>query len=257
MPTNVIPSPTKRTKRLRVFAGPNGSGKSSVFQLIAEHLHGGAYVNADDLQRNLETSEGVPLSLFLPSLSGDDFQAFYSEHPLRAPADAPFPFAVHQDGRLTFAETSDHSRSPSCATAILADYVLTRLIEAGEDVAYEAVSEHPSELALMRHAKELGYRVTLYYVCVATPEINKQRVALRVTQGGVGVPDAVVVAEYERSLSLLKEAVALADRAYLFDNTYTGASLKLEVNQAKDVIAHEPVLPDWLTRNLPALVAKQ
>ena len=69
--------------------------------------------------------------------------------------------------------------------------------------------------------------------------------------------DAVVVAEYERSLSLLKEAVALADRAYLFDNTYTGASLKLEVNQAKDVIAHEPVLPDWLTRNLPALVAKQ
>ena len=257
MPTNVIPSPTKRIKRLRVFAGPNGSGKSSIFQLIAEHLHGGAYVNADDLQRNLETGEGVPLQLLLSSLSGEDFQAFYGEHPLRAQDDAPFPFAVHQDGRVTLSETCDRSPSLSCATAILADYVLTRLIEAGEDIAFEAVSSTPSELALMRHAKELGYRVTLYYVCVATPEINKQRVALRVTQGGVGVPDAVVVAEYERSLSLLKEAVALADRAYLFDNTYTGASLKLEVNQATDVTAHEPVLPDWLTRSLPALVAKQ
>jgi len=247
----------KHIKHLRIFAGPNGSGKSSIFQLIAEHLHGGAYVNADDLQRNLETSEGVPLSLFLPSLSGDDFQTFYSEHPLCANGENPFPFAVHQDGRLTFSETCDHSQKLSYATAILADYLLNRLVEAGEDVAFEAVSAQPSELALMRHAKELGYRITLYYVCVATPEINKQRVALRVTQGGVGVPDDKVVEEYERSLSLLKEAVSIADRAYLFDNTYTGASLKLEVNQALDVIAHEPVLPDWLTRSLPALVPKQ
>ena len=256
MPTNVIPSPAKRIKRLRVFAGPNGSGKSSIFQLIAEHLHGGAYVNADDLQRNLETSEGVPLSLFLPSLSGEDFQAFYGEHPLRAQDAAPFPFAVHQDGRVTLSETCDRPSSLLYATAILADYVLTRLIEAGEDIAFEAVSSNPSELALMRHAKELGYRVTLYYVCVASPEICKQRVALRVTQGGRGVPDSQVVEQYERALSLLKDAVALADRAYLFDNTYTGASLKLEVNQATEVIAHEPVLPDWLTRSLPALVAK-
>ena len=257
MPTNVIPSPTTRIKRLRVFAGPNGSGKSSIFHLIAEHLHGGAYVNADDLKRGLETSEGVPLSHFLPSLSGEDFKAFFNEHPLRAGGEIPFPFFAHLDGRLTFAETCDPSPNLSCATAILAEYVLTRLAEAGEDIAFEAVSSSPSELALMRRAKELGYRVTLYYVCVASPEICKQRVALRVTQGGRGVPDAVVLDGYERSLALLKESVALADRAYLFDNTYSGASLKLEVNRAKDVIAHEPVLPDWLTRSLPALVAKQ
>ena len=257
MPTNVTSSLPKDIKRLRVFAGPNGSGKSSIFQLISEHLHGGAYVNADDMLRNLDTSAGVPLSLFLPSLNGDDFQVYYSEHPLRAGGEIPFPFVVHQDGRLTLAETCSVSSSRASATAILADYVLTRLLEAGEDVAFEAVSAQPSEVSLMRRAKELGYRVTLYYVCVATPEICKQRVALRVTQGGLGVPDAEVDDQYERSLASLKDAATLADRAYLFDNTYSGASLKIEVNQATDVIAHEPVLPDWLTRSLPALIAKQ
>ena len=222
MPTNVIPSPTKRIKRLRVFAGPNGSGKTTIFHLIAEHIRFGAYVNADELRRKLETSAGVTLPLFLPSLSGDEFKAFYSEHALRAQYDAPFPFVVRPDGRLTLSETCDRSPSLSYATAILADYLLTRLVAAGEDLTFEAVFAHPSELSLMRQAREAGYRVYLYYVGVASPEISKQRVALRVTQGGLGVPDAEVVEQYERSLALLKDAVALSDCAYLFDNTYSG-----------------------------------
>jgi len=79
-------------------------------------------------------------------------------------------------------------------------------------------------------------------------------VALRVTQGGSSVPEDKIVERYQRSLSLLKDAVALSDRAYLFDNTYTGATLKLEINQASEVIAHETRLPDWITRSLPTLV---
>lgn len=256
MSTNSIPSPTQRVKRLRVFAGPNGSGKSSIFQLLAEHVRMGHAINADDLQRKLETSAGVTLQNFLPSLSGDDFASFYSAHPLREHYAAPYPFVALQDGRLTLSAACDHSPKLSFAIAILVDYLLIRLVEAGEDLAFEAVFSHPSEAALMRQARAAGYRVTLYYVCVASPEISKQRVALRVTQGGLGVPDADVVAQYERSLASLKESVSLSDRAYLFDNTYSGASLKLEIDQASSVLPHEPVLPEWLTRSLPALVQR-
>lgn len=256
MSTNSIPSPTPRVKRLRVFAGPNGSGKTSIFQLLAEHVRMGHSVNADELLRNLETSAGVTLQHFLPSLSGEDFAAFYSGHPLHAHYGSPYPFVALQDGRLTLSPACDHSPKLSYATAILADYVLTRLIEAGEDLAFEEVFSQPSAISLMRQAKAAGYRVTLYYVCVASPEICKQRVALRVTQGGLGVPDAEVVGQYERSLALLKECVALSDRAYLFDNTHTGASLKLEIDQAATVLPHEPMLPEWMTLSLPALTPR-
>ncbi len=255
MSTNSIPSPTPRVKRLRVFAGPNGSGKSSVVQFSAENYRIGANINAEELQRKLETSAGVVLSAIHASLSGDDLKAFYGAHPLREQY-GECPFVVLQDGRLTLPETCDHSARLSYAMAILADYLLTRLLEAGEDIAFEAVFPEPSELSLMRQAKAAGYQVYLYYVCVASPEICKQRVGLRVTQGGRGMPDALVVEQYERSLASLKEAVALSDQACLFDNTYTGASLKLEIRRGTEVVAHEPLLPDWITRSLPALVPK-
>ena len=256
MSTNSIPSQPPRAKRLRVFAGPNGSGKSTVAQAIAESYRIGAFINAEELQQRLETGSGVVLPAFLPSLSGEDFTAFYGGHPLRENYGSPFPFVARPDGRLTLSATCDRSSRLSYAMAILADYLLTRLLDAGEEISFEAVFPQPSEVSLMRRAREAGYRVYLYFVGVASPEICKQRVALRVTQGGRGVPDAEVVEQYERSLALLREAVALADRAYLFDNTYSGASLKLEVNQASEVTAHEPALPDWLTRSLPALVPR-
>jgi predicted ABC-type ATPase len=249
-----MPLPTPRVKRLRVFAGPNGSGKSTIAQAVVERVPGGAFINADELQRRLALSAGVPLPSFLASLNSDDFTAFYNGHPLRA-GEEPFPFVARQDGRLTFSETCLQAAKRASATAVLADYLLARLVEAGEELAFEAVASHPSEVALMRQAREAGYRVTLYFVGVVSPEICKQRVALRVTQGGgLGVPDAEVVAQYERSLASLKEAVALSDRAYLFDNTYSGASLKLEIREAAEVLAHEPALPAWITCSLPALV---
>ncbi len=173
----------------------------------------GSYINAEELQRRLELSAGVPLQSFLPSLTGEDFQAFYGAHPLREHYGALSPFVLHQDGNLKLSASCDHSPKLSYACAILADYLLTRLVEAGGEITFESVFSYPSELDLMRRAKDSGYSVFLYYVCVATPEINKQRVALRVTQGGVGVPDAAVIEQYERSLASLKEAVALSDRA--------------------------------------------
>jgi predicted ABC-type ATPase len=239
---------------LRLFAGPNGSGKSSVFSLIATQYQVGAYVSADELRRMLETSAGVRLSHFLPTLSSGDFESYYSGHPLRALVDGPFPFVACQDGRLTLSETSAHSPKLAYAIAILVDFLLTRLVEAGADVSLETGFQYPSEVELMQRARTAGYRIYVYYVCVATPEISKQRVALRVTQGGRGVPDADVVEQYERSLASLKEVVSLSDRAYLFDNTYSGASLKLEILSGTDVTAHEPVLPGWLLQGLPALV---
>ena len=256
MSTNATPLPAKHAKRLRIFAGPNGSGKSTIAQSIAQNFRVGVSVQADELRSCLESGAGVTLPLVHPSLDGKDFAAFYKGHPLRTRCEGPFPFAMDPGGRLTLAEGCDRSPKLSYATVILADYLVTRLIEAGAEISLETALSHPSKLALLRLAKEAGYGIYLYYVCVASPEISKQRVALGATLGGYAVPEAKIVERYGRSLALLKEAVALSDRAYLFDNTYSGASLKLEVKRGSEVTPHEPVLPDWMTRSLPALIQR-
>ncbi|MDD4019338.1 MAG: zeta toxin family protein [Kiritimatiellae bacterium] len=241
-------------KRLRVFAGPNGSGKSSIYNIIAERFNVGVYVNADELQNTLSSDAGVSLLDFDPSLRIEDFRKFYDAHPLPKVHHVCFPFREQAEERMKFGATSENALRLSYAVAVFADFLRVRLIEKGVDLSFETVFSHPSKLSLMQIAKEAGYRVYLYYVCVASSEIAKQRVALRVTQGGHGVPDEKIVERYEKSLALLKDAIALSDRAYLFDNTYSGASLKIEINQASEVLPKEPQLPEWITRSLPTLV---
>lgn len=254
MSTNATPSPAKPCKQLRVFAGPHGSGKSSIYRAIAAHHNLGVYVNAEDLQSELSTAQGLLLRRFHPALDSGDLQTFFVQHPLRLPFGDTFPFIASSDERLTFSPSAQTLQKASDAVALLADYLLTRLTEASENLAWETTLSDPSGLALIRQAKANGYRIVLYYICVASPVISKQRVTIRAKHGGQGVAEATVVADYERSLALLKDAVALSDRAYLFDNTYSGAALKLDIRQAAEAHAHETQLPEWLVRSLPALV---
>ena len=254
MSVNATPLSAAHIKRLRVFAGPNGSGKSSIYNIIAERFSVGVYVNADELQETLSSETGVSLSDFHPSLKIEDFRTFYDAHPLPKAYHICFPFIRQAEERMAFGTTSGNAMRLSYAVAVFADYLRVRLIEKGVDLSFETVFSHASKLSLMRMAKEAGYRVYLYYVCVASSEISKQRVALRVAQGGHGVPEDKIVERYERSLALLTDAIALSDRAYLFDNTYSGASLKLEISQGAEVFPKEPQLPEWTTRSLPTLV---
>lgn len=257
MSENVIPSPAGHAKRLRIFAGPNGSGKSTIYRLIATHGSLGTYVNVDDLLFKLLAPQGLSLQSFHGSLKSEDFRNFYAQHPLRLSFGEDFPFIVSADGHLSLTEAAHNSPTVAYAISALADYVRTGLIEAAEDLSFETVLCHPSKLALLRLAKEKGYHIYLYYVCVVSPIICEQRVAVRVKQGGLDVPENKISERYERSLALLQEAVALSDKAYLFDNTYSGASLKLEITQASTVVPHETQLPDWLTRSLPELVSRK
>ncbi len=256
MSKNTTPSPAQPLKRLRLFAGPCGSGKSSIFRAIAGQHNVGVYVSAEELQDELVSHQGLLLRRFHSSLNGDDLRAFYARHPLRLSLGDGYAFSVSADGRATLSETAPSSQRMADAAALVADYVRTRLIEAPESLSCETELSLPSELELVRLAKERGYLVYLYYICVASPAISKQRVAIRVRHGGHAVPDGKIAENYERSLALLRDSVALSDRAYLFDNTYSGAALKLEIRQASDVTAHETQLPAWITRNLPALVPR-
>ena len=45
-----------KNKRLRVFAGPNGSGKSTLFDEFKKKYDPGYFINADELEKQLNNS---------------------------------------------------------------------------------------------------------------------------------------------------------------------------------------------------------
>ena len=59
------------------------------------------------------------------------------------------------------------------------------------------------------------------------PSINAQRIALRVMEGGHDVPITKIIERYYRSIKNSVKAVALADRAYFYDNSVSDYDPKL------------------------------
>ena len=101
---------------------------------------------------------------------------------------------------------------------IISEYIRLRLLEQSDRFTFETVLSDESKLEFMRMAKDAGFKVYLYYVALASPEMNVARVHSRVLQGGHDVPKRKIVQRYERTMSNLFEAMRIADNVYLFDN---------------------------------------
>ena len=107
---------------------------------------------------------------------------------------------------------------------IISEYIRLRLLEQSDRFTFETVLSDESKLEFMRMAKDAGFKVYLYYVALASPEMNVARVHSRVLQGGHDVPKRKIVQRYERTMSNLFEAMRIADNVYLFDNTTLGST---------------------------------
>ena len=113
----------------------------------------------------------------------------------------------------------------------------------------ETVFSHPSKLDLLRDATTAGYAVWLTWVSLESAELAIARVADRVDLGGHPVPPDRIAARYARIPNLLRQAIAIASRAYVVDNTEPERPLRDVVRyergnrvwRAKDV-------PDWVVR---------
>jgi predicted ABC-type ATPase len=74
------------------------------------------------------------------------------------------------------------------------------LIHAGDDFAFETTLATKSYVDLIRRAREIGYKITLVYFWLNSPDEAKQRVAARVSKGGHHIPDDVVERRYYRGI---------------------------------------------------------
>jgi predicted ABC-type ATPase len=96
------------------------------------------------------------------------------------------------------------------------------LIAGGRSFIAETVFSHPSKLDLLRSAQQAGYHVVLH-VMLVPEELAVMRVAYRVQTGGHDVPEHKIRERFQRLWPLVAQAVSLADRAVLYDNSrHTG-----------------------------------
>ena len=92
-------------------------------------------------------------------------------------------------------------------------------LEEGRSLAFETVFSTEEKLAFVRRAVSAGYFVRIFFVGTDSPEINAQRIAGRVMEGGHDVPILKIVSRYGKSIANLARTIPIVDRAYVYDNS--------------------------------------
>lgn len=100
-----------------------------------------------------------------------------------------------------------------------AEVLRENAIEDGKSFTFETVLSTSEKIDFIARAKERGYNITTIYVATVDPSINVARIAQRVKDGGHDVPPDKVIERYERSLSLMPQALELSDNYIVFDNS--------------------------------------
>jgi predicted ABC-type ATPase len=135
---------------------------------------------------------------------------------------------------------------------VLSDLIREELLTSKISFTMETVFSHSDKVQFMQRANNAGYKVYLYFVSTHNPEINIKRVEGRVAAGGHNVPTNKIVERYERTMNNLYEAVRIAYRAYIFDNSGP-ETIKIAEKDKSGEIRLEESVPEWLLKYLNQL----
>lgn len=236
-------------KRLRIIAGPNGSGKTSFYLALSkmEHPRLGIFINADDIESTLKTKGIISFSDYcLETKEGEIESAFVLFKQVRETTVEEQDFYVQDN----FLVVSVKDKIDSYFASFIAEFIRDSMLIAGiAPFTMETVMSHPSKLDVMKRARELGYRVYLYYIATLNAQINLERVKARTEKGGHFVSDEKIISRYDRSLDLLYDAILLSDRSYLIDNSSKNNELVAEYEASTNTLTMSSEdCPDWVGR---------
>jgi predicted ABC-type ATPase len=225
-----------------MFAGPNGSGKSTLKDELEPHWLG-VYVNADDLEATIRTTGEMSLAAFGMQATQTELSEFFACSTLLAKAGLVAEsqaVTLHGDV-VRFGSVAVNSYYAS----VLVDFIRNDLLRRKVSFTFETVMSAADKVAFFCKARASGFRTYLYYVATEDPEINVSRVAHRVSMGKHNVPPEKIIERYHRSLDLLADAVACADRAYVFDNSGEERVWVAEVTDGNELEMKTDLMPYW------------
>jgi predicted ABC-type ATPase len=108
------------------------------------------------------------------------------------------------------------------------------------DFAFETTLSSKSYVNTVKEAQENRYNVTLIYFWLNSVDLAKERVKVRVTEGGHNIPAEVIERRYKLGLeNLFKLFIPIVDSWMIFDNSSNDSNLiseggKVEENKVYD-----------------------
>lgn len=238
-------------KRVRIFAGPNGSGKTTTLKKILESnkIRLGVYVNADEIENELKKNGCISFEKFNLKPDISKVQTWFKVSlfsPIKR-LEKDLWEKISMDQNTLVCQTS----IDSYLAADLAEFIRCQLLEQDQSFTFETVLSHPDKVTFMQKAKEKNYKVYMYYISTEDPEININRVSIRIRQDGHPVEPEIVRKRYFKSLGLLKSAVKNTHRTYIFDNSGKQAVFIAEISEGNRVMRNENENPPaWVEKYL-------
>jgi predicted ABC-type ATPase len=92
-------------------------------------------------------------------------------------------------------------------------------LAARKTFAIETTLATRSYLNLVKQAHLSGYEVVLYFFYLPSAEMAKERVKLRVSEGGHNIPPDTIERRYYSGLDNFFQYLLLVDRWYIYENT--------------------------------------
>lgn len=104
------------------------------------------------------------------------------------------------------------------------------LIKRRESFVFETVLSDPvgAKVAELEEASRQGMHVVLSFIRIDSPATSRQRVAMRVSQGGHDVPDEKLETRLARMLENLDRAIGSLPVVVVFDNIDLACPFRLE-----------------------------
>ena len=96
---------------------------------------------------------------------------------------------------------------------------INELLEEGADFALETTLSTKSYVSFVKKAQQIGYKVTLLYFWLDSPQTAYVRVAKRVSEGGHNIPIDVIERRYYRGIkNLIDLYIPICDKWLVMNN---------------------------------------
>jgi predicted ABC-type ATPase len=115
------------------------------------------------------------------------------------------------------------------------------LIKSGQSFAFETTCAGRGHARTLQTCRTTGYRVTLFFLWLPSPEIAISRVARRVRQGGHNIPSDVIRRRYWAGLCNMRDLyLPLAHAAMIVDNSDEGGVIIAERTPDASLVIRDP-----------------
>ena len=139
-------------------------------------------------------------------------------------------------------EISPHD--PESAALTAGRELILRLrsnVREGRSFAIETTCAGKSYLRLLEECPTLGWRITLLYFWLPSPEAALERVRRRVREGGHSIPSDVIVRRYHAGISNMRLLyLPLADEAEIYDNSDRRRILIAKKRDGRPLLIRDP-----------------